>query len=175
MTTETAFFGRDWWNHSHEVAAALRGQGAVHRAIVPWGEQEIPVWVIARYDEARGALNNHRLSKERDGLIAILNKHLTVDGEEPKLSAMFKARHMIFSDPPRHTRLRDLLVKHFTRARVKAMKPRIEQMIAELVDNLPLGRPVDLISAVAFPLPLNVICELIGVPERQRGVLRAWT
>ncbi|MFI5591218.1 cytochrome P450 [Amycolatopsis sp. NPDC051758] len=175
MTMEIAFFGRDWWNHAHDVAAALRERGAVHPAIVPWGEREIPVWVIARYNEAREALNDPRLSKDGAGLIKIMNKHLTVDGKEPELSAMFTARHMIFLDPPDHTRLRRVLAKHFTRARIDQLKPRIEQMISELVDELPLGRPVDLISGLAFPLPLYVICELIGVPERKRGLLRAWT
>jgi cytochrome P450 len=175
MTMELAFYGRDWWDNAHEIAAALRAEGAVHQAMVPWGEQQIPVWVVARYDEAREALADPRLSKERDGLIAILNRHLTVDGTEPDLSAMFRARHMVFTNPPRHTRLRGLLVKHFTRARVESLKPRVEQMITELLDELSLEGEVDLISAVAFPLPLYVICELIGVPEAKRGVLRAWT
>ncbi|WP_410570445.1 cytochrome P450 family protein [Amycolatopsis sp. cmx-4-61] len=175
MTMEIAFFGRDWWNHAHAVAAALRERGAVHHAIVPWGEQEIPVWVIARYSEARDALSDPRLSKDGAGLIKILNKHLTVDGKEPELSAMFTARHMVFLDPPDHTRLRRVLAKHFTRGRIDRLKPRIEKMTAKLVDDLALGRPEDLISGMAFPLPLYVICELIGVPEEKRGALRAWT
>jgi cytochrome P450 len=175
MTMEIAFFGRDWWDHAHDVAATLRKQGAVHRAKVPWGEKEIPVWVIGRYNEAREALNDPRLSKDGAGLIKILNKHLTVDGKEPELSAMFTARHMVFLDPPDHTRLRRVLAKHFTRARIDRLKPRIEQMTAKLVDDLALGGPVDLISGVAFPLPLYAICELIGVPEEKRGLLRAWT
>jgi cytochrome P450 len=173
MTTD-AFFGPRYWNEAHEVATALREGGAVHRAMIPRGKHDIPVWVVARFDEARAALADPRLSKDVDGLTAILHRHLAVDGEEPNLSSMFSP-HMIFSDPPRHTRLRDLLVKHFTRARVKALRPWVEQMTTELLDNLPLGREVDLITDVAFPLPLYVICELIGVPERKRGMLRAWT
>ncbi|MEV6639705.1 cytochrome P450 [Amycolatopsis sp. NPDC051371] len=172
--TANAFFSPRYWDNAHEVAAALREQGAVHRATIPRGEQEIPVWVVARYDEARAALTDPRLSKDVDGLIAILDRHLTVNGQKPTHSSMFSP-HMIFSDPPRHTRLKDLLVKHFTRSRVEDLKPRVEQMTAELLDDLPRERAVDLITDVAFPLPLFVICELIGVPERKRGMLRAWT
>ncbi|MDX3187749.1 cytochrome P450 [Streptomyces sp. MN03-5084-2B] len=174
MTMELAIFGRDWWNDAHEIAAVRREQGAVHRATIPRGDQEIPVWVIVRYEEAQAALADPRLSKDVDGLIKILDRHLTVDGKKPSLSSMFSP-HMIFSDPPRHTRLRRLLMKHFTRPRVEALKPRIEQMTAELLNDLPLGREVDLIAQVAFPLPLYAICELIGVPAEKRGVLRAWT
>ncbi|MFI5593625.1 cytochrome P450 [Amycolatopsis sp. NPDC051758] len=169
-----AFFSPYYWDNAHEVAAALREQGAVHRAMIPRGEQGIPVWIVARYKEAREALTDPGLSKDVDGLTAILHKHLEAVGEEAKLSSMFSP-HMIFSDPPRHTRLKDLLVKHFTRARVEALKPRVEQMTAELLDDLSRERAVDLITEVAFPLPLYVICELIGVPEHKRGMLRAWT
>jgi cytochrome P450 len=175
MTLELAIFGRDWWNHAHQIAKELREKGAVHPAMLPWGEQKIPVFVITRYAEARAALGDPRLSKDGAGLVAILNRHLTVDGVEPELSAMFKVKHPIFLDPPEHKRLRDLLQKHFTRTRMEAMRPRIEQMVGALLDELPVGREVDLITDLAFPLPLNVICELIGVPEKKRGLLRAWT
>ncbi|MEU0529151.1 cytochrome P450 family protein [Amycolatopsis tolypomycina] len=163
-----------YWDNAHDVAAALREQGAVHRAMIPRGEHGIPVWVVARYEEARAALTDTRLSKDVDGLTVILHKHLAAVGEDTNLSSMFSP-HMIFSDPPRHTRLRNLLVRHFTRSRVDALKPRVEQMTAELLEDLPLHQEVDLITDVAFPLPLYVICELIGVPEDKRGVLRAWT
>lgn len=175
MTTDIAFYGRGWWNDPHKWAAVLRDRGAVHQATVPWGTQEIPVWVIARYAEAREAFTHPGLSKDGEGLVAILDDHLTVDGQKPELSAMFKLPHVVFKDPPEHARLHRVLVKHFTRARVERMRPRVEQMAAQLLDDLSLGREVDLITDVAFPLPLNVICELIGVPERKRGVLRAWT
>ncbi|WP_372672713.1 cytochrome P450 family protein [Amycolatopsis kentuckyensis] len=174
--TVNAFFSPYYWDHAHEVAAALREQGPVHRAMIPRGEGEkgIPVWVVARYEDARAALTDTRLSKDVAGLAAILHKLLAEAGADTTLSSMFSP-HMIFSDPPRHTRLRNLLVRHFTRTRIEALKPRVEQLTAELVENLPLHQEVDLITEVAFPLPLYVICELIGVPEDKRGMLRAWT
>ncbi|MEV7043939.1 cytochrome P450 [Amycolatopsis sp. NPDC051061] len=175
MTTDIAFYGAGWWADPHKWAALLRERGPVHQATVPWGAQEIPVWVIARYAEAREAFTHPGLSKDGGGLVAILEDHLTVDGKKPDLSAMFRLPHVVFKDPPEHARLHRVLVKHFTRSRVERMRPRIEQMTAELLDDLPLGREVDLITDVAFSLPLNVICELIGVPKLKQGVLRAWT
>ncbi len=174
--TKHVFFSPYYWDHAHEVAAALREQGPVHRAMIPRGEGEkgIPVWVVARYEEARAALTDTRLSKDIAGLTAILHKLLAEAGADTTLSSMFSP-HMIFSDPPQHTRLRNLLVRHFTRTRVEALKPRVEQLTAELLEDLSLHQEVDLITDVAFPLPLYVICELIGVPEDKRGMLRAWT
>ncbi|OXM59529.1 cytochrome P450 family protein [Amycolatopsis vastitatis] len=82
---------------------------------------------------------------------------------------------ILFMDDPRHGELRALVSKVFTLRRVQELGPRIERLAAGMLGELPRRRPVDLIEHFAFPLPLIVICELLGVPLDERGPLREWT
>ncbi|GAB3162358.1 cytochrome P450 [Amycolatopsis stemonae] len=167
----TALFAENYWNQSLAVADALRPQASVHRATLP---NQVRVWVISQYDDARAALSDPRLSKDNAGLTAIIRDQLAEAGQEADLSNMF-APHMMFNDDPAHARLRALVAAKFTRGRVRAMRPWIEQLTTAVLDELPVDRPVDLIDTVAFPLPLNVICQLLGVPLDDREYLREWT
>ncbi len=74
-------------------------------------------------------------------------------------------RHMLGANPPDHGRLRRLVAAAFTRRRVEAMAPRIQQITDGLLDSLPTDGPVDLVEALAAPLPVRVIGDLLGVPE----------
>jgi cytochrome P450 len=149
----------------------LRERAAVHKAVLANG---LRVWVICRYDEARMALADPRLSKSIDGLKVVIHDQLTRAGLDPSLSNMF-SRHMLFEDDPEHARLRRLVAAGFTRGRVEALRPRIEQLTSGRLAELPLDQPVDLIDRVAFELPLTVICELLGIPLDKRDSLRVWT
>ncbi len=122
-------------------------------------------WMVTGYEEARQVLSDQRLSKvlkaEEFGL-------------KPDLaSAML--RMMMFLDPPDHTRLRRLISAAFTTRRVEAMRPRVEQITAGLLDAIADHETVDLIETFAYPLPLQVICELLGVPVEDRAEFREWT
>ncbi|WP_394622484.1 cytochrome P450 (plasmid) [Lentzea sp. JNUCC 0626] len=169
--TETPLFGDGYWDTSLEVADALRAEATAHRATLP---NQIRVWVIGHYAHARAALADPRLSKDIGGLTAIIRGQLAETGQADALSNMFSP-HMLFNDDPAHARLRGLLTAKFTRARVQALKPRVEQLTDTLLEVLPRDRPIDLIDRVAFPLPLTVICELLGIPTEERGPLRDWT
>jgi len=85
------------------------------------------------------------------------------------------AEHMLNTDPPDHTRLRRLVAKAFTPRSVAALAPRIEDIADDLTAAMPTTGPVDLLSAFAFPLPITVICELLGIPAGDRDQFRAWT
>jgi cytochrome P450 len=81
---------------------------------------------------------------------------------------------MLSVDPPDHNRLRGLVSKAFTPRRVDELQPQVQALIDELLDNIAAQGPdavVDLVSALAFPLPFSVICELLGVPQQDRGPL----
>jgi cytochrome P450 len=85
--------------------------------------------------------------------------------------------NMLESDPPQHTRLRKLVTREFTPRRVEALRPRVQRMTDALIDTMlsaPDGR-ADLVKAVAFPLPMAVICELLGVPARDAEQFHAWS
>ena len=84
------------------------------------------------------------------------------------------ARHMLVVDPPDHTRLRRLVASAFSVRRVEALRPRVEEIVDELLDRIAAHAPddvVDLVSTYAFPLPYTVICELLGVPNDDRALL----
>ncbi|KAA2263856.1 cytochrome P450 [Solihabitans fulvus] len=134
----------------------------------------MPVWVVSRYADARAALADPRLRKDAVGLRAALTAKLAEAGRPTELSGLFNP-HMLNSDPPDHSRLRRLLARDFTARRVAELRPRVAAITTELVDALPTGEPVDLIDGLAFPLPITVICELLGVPVANREQFRAWS
>ncbi|MFL6127120.1 cytochrome P450 [Actinophytocola sp.] len=169
--TATPLFSDKYWDSPHEVADALRAEASVHPATLP---NSVQVWVIGQYEHARAALTDPRLSKDAAGLNAIIRTQLAANGRRDKLSNMFSP-HMLLSEDPAHARLRGLVAKEFTRRRVEALRPRIEHLVDDLLAPLPGEEPVDLIGRVAFPLPLTVICELLGIPPQGRQPLRDWS
>jgi len=148
----------------HPVYADWRREGPVRPARMANG---MVVWLVTRYDEARRALSDPRLSKVRGGLTT-----LTGDIERALSS------HMLAVDPPDHTRLRRLVSAAFTARRIEALRPRIAEITDELLDQIAARDPVepfDLIDAFAFPLPIQVICELLGIPADDRDDFRNWS
>jgi cytochrome P450 len=156
----------DFYRSPREVFALLREQGPVREVVLPNG---IPGWLVTSYDDARALLADPRLSK--DG-------HRTLELFPPGLAEGFRSplgSHMLSSDPPDHTRLRKLVTKAFTARTVDRLRPRIEQVAAELLDAIPAGATTDLLSAYALPLPIAVISDLLGVPAADRDRFRGWT
>ena len=82
---------------------------------------------------------------------------------------------MLSTDPPDHDRLRRLVSKAFTARRIERLRPRVTEITASLLDAMPDRGEVDLLQVFAFPLPITVICELLGVPSRDHDEFRAWT
>ena len=79
-------------------------------------------------------------------------------------------------DPPEHTRLRRLVAGAFTARRVQALRPRVTEIVDELIDRLcAMRQPVDLVENFSLPLPVQVICELLGVPAQDRHLFHAWS
>ncbi|MGW1373232.1 cytochrome P450 family protein [Streptomyces sp. NPDC002446] len=157
-------YGEDFTADPYKYYAELRAQGPVHRVRIPHGPE---VWLIVGHEAARAALTDPRLSKNwraTDLLDAAADE-----------SALFT--NMLDADPPQHTRLRKLVAKEFTARRVEALRPRVQQITDELLDAMlaaPDGR-ADLVAALAFPLPMTVICELLGVPDIDREAFRGWS
>jgi cytochrome P450 len=132
------------------------------------GPGGVDAWVISRYDDVRSVLADPRFAKD-------MNKFA---GAAPGGRPAFEDEdgfgpNMLNADPPDHTRLRRLVSKAFTPRRVEGMRPRLEQITAELLDGMAGHERLDLIDAFAFPLPVTVICELLGVPLEDRAQPRA--
>ncbi len=89
-----------------------------------------------------------------------------------------KARTLLFMDPPDHTRLRKLVSRAFTPKRVRELRPQIEAIAAELLDEMAIhgdSAEVDLVGSLAYPLPIRVICSLLGVPEADEPTFAHWS
>ncbi|RAS59451.1 cytochrome P450 [Lentzea atacamensis] len=168
---DTLVTGQCGYRH-HADERELREVGTVHRAKVPDGPT---VYVVTTgLKQAKRLLADPRLSKDSGRLTEVITRQLAAAGTPRELSGMF-SETMMNADPPQHTRLRNLVVKSFNADGVNRLRPRAEQLTAELLDTLPTGVPIDLISRFAFILPITIVCEMLGVPEQDRGMLHTWT
>jgi pimeloyl-[acyl-carrier protein] synthase len=82
---------------------------------------------------------------------------------------------MVFRDPPAHTRLRGLVSKAFTPHAVEGMRQHIQEIVDRLLDRVQGAHVMDVIADLAYPLPVTVICETLGVPAGDQGVVRQWS
>ena len=148
--------------------AQVRADGPVHEVTLPDGQR---AWLVVRHAEARAALNDPRLSKDMHAALA-RDGAVVAEG----LPGPAFARHMLSVDPPDHTRLRGLAAAAFSRSRVAALRPRVQAIVDDLLDELHDrgDTVVDLVAGFAFPLPFTVISELLGIPEPDRAELGAW-
>ncbi|OLZ67596.1 cytochrome [Streptomyces sp. IMTB 2501] len=153
-------YGDELRRDPHAVYARLREQGPVHLVRPPGAEEGYASWLVVGYEEARAALADPRLAKDGSKIdVRFLDEDLI-------------GPNLLTVDPPQHTRLRGLVARAFTMRRVERLRPRIQQITDDLLDEmLPAGR-ADLIGALAYPLPITVICELLGVPEIDRDEFR---
>ncbi|MFJ9683420.1 cytochrome P450 [Streptomyces sp. NPDC101194] len=146
----------------HPVYANLRETAPVCPMRPPHG---IDTYLITRYEDARAALTDPRLSKDMYGA---MDAYRRIFGD----SSVALDDHMLNSDPPKHTRLRKFVGSAFTPRRVESLRPRIQDVVETLLDGCAPREPVDLLPAFAFPLPIIVICELLGVPQEERPELQ---
>jgi cytochrome P450 len=129
--------------------------------------------VVTRYADCSQLTRDVRFGHPDPDMLAFLGFPNWAD--HPALRQMFTS--LLLLNPPDHTRLRRLVSGTFTARRVQALRPAIAAMVDELLDGL--DGPVDFVDAFAFPLPVNVIGELLGVPAPDRaqfqGLVRDWT
>ncbi|MCE7011085.1 cytochrome P450 [Kibdelosporangium philippinense] len=148
----------------HPRYAALREESGLARIKTRWGGEG---WLATRYQDVKLVLGDQRFSRElAAGREEILRPRPSVDAPE----------QMISMDPPNHTRLRRLVAKAFTAHRVEELRPRVTAMVDDLLDQMDVpARTGDLATALAWPLPMMVISEMLGVPEADRDNFRRWT
>ncbi|NEC85320.1 cytochrome P450 [Streptomyces sp. SID12501] len=148
----------------YAVYARLREAGPVHRIA---GTDGLPAWLVTRYDDVRQALADPRLSLDKRNAKPGGYHGLALP---PALDA-----NLLNMDPPDHTRIRRLVSKAFTPRRVALLREPIRKTAESLLDAIaPHGR-ADLITSYAAPLPITVICDLLGVAPHDRQDFRSWT
>ncbi|MFJ3967950.1 cytochrome P450 [Streptomyces parvus] len=143
----------------------LRERCPVQR--VPTGSGGHQGYLITGHAEAREAFTDPRLSKDTARFFADRPSDRDL---HPAIS-----RTMLASDPPAHTRHRRVAAPLFTTGRVRELRPFITRVIDDIMAEWRPGTRVDLVAELAVPLPVTVICELLGVPESDRGALAGWS
>ena len=135
----------------------LRAERPITRVRLDFDGSE--VWLVSRHEDVRAVLRDPRFSADfsTPGFPA----RMTVQPPGPGT--------FIRMDPPDHSRLRRALLNEFKPRRVEELRPHVERIVHTLIDRMVAGpQPVDLLEAIAFPLPILVICELLGVPYDDR-------
>ena len=135
----------------------LRAEDPVHRT--PMG-----FWILTRYDDVATVLRDARFG--RKGFDELIRDRF---GENSFDQAM------LFRDPPDHTRLRALVNKAFTPRVIEEMRAKIQKTVDRLLDGVRDARAMDVIADLAYPLPVSVISEMLGVPAEDRDLFRGWS
>ena len=148
--------------------ARLREAAPLHR------DERLGAWLVLRYDDVREAFRDQRLSADR---VSPYFEHRRARGDAIHERTTFEVltRWIVFTDPPRHTRLRKLVEYAFRPRAVERMRGWIASLVEELVEELGTERELDFIERFASPLPVRVICDLFGVPHERRSELTRWS
>ncbi|MDA2813724.1 cytochrome P450 [Nocardiopsis sp. RSe5-2] len=148
------------------LAEARKG-GAPVRVRLPFGD---PAWLVTRYEDAKDVLSSPRFGRdaERAGI---------PEERTARIGPIDVSNRTIMNmDPPRHTQVRGLVGKVFTPRRVERLRPWTRGVADRLVQGMrDQGPPGDLVRDLALPLPIEVICELLGVPSSDRHSFHAWS
>lgn len=136
-------------NDPYPTYDRMRANGPAHRMRL------INAWILTRYEDVDMVLRDHRRFLKDDSII--------------------EYRSMLNSNPPDHTRLRTIVSKAFTPRSVAELHPRIERVVNELLDDVEGEGRFDLIEKFAFPIPITVIAEMLGVPPEDRDIFEEWS
>ncbi|MFK7802401.1 MAG: cytochrome P450, partial [Anaerolineae bacterium] len=147
--------------------ANMRQACPIHAHEAPYGGT---IWYITRHADVEAVL--------KDSETFVKDQRFAQPGEpKPKGKGLFSMinQNMLFADAPDHTRLRKLVNLAFTPRRVERLAPRIQTIADELLDKVAAQNSFDLIHDFAFPLPITVIIEMLGIPEDDRDKMHDWT
>ena len=140
------------WVQEHEPLCRVR---------MPYGEE---AWLVTRYEDVKTVLGDPRFGRA-----------VAADHDEPRVTPDVVPMGLLDMDPPDHTRLRRLVAKAFTPRQVEQSRSRIAQVTEDLVTNMiATGPPVDLVRSIGLPLPITIICDLLGVRYADRDQFETW-
>jgi len=165
--------------------AALRERAPVH-----WAE-EARAWCVSRHDDVQFVLRHaERFSSDAMRTMLMGARPGVNPLEDPEVMAralaltealafpmteMIAARNLISEDPPRHTAMRGIVNRGFTPRRIAAWEPRVREIARACVEEIERADSFDLIESLAMPLPVRVICEMIGVEPERRDDFKRWS
>lgn len=145
----------------------LREESPVH-----W-DAAVGSFLISRYADVHSALQDPRFSSER----VMANLQRQPPEIRDKVCPVYKsiARQIMYVDPPAHARLRGLLSPAFSSVALHKWQPRVERLAAELIESATQQAEFDVIGALAYPLPMTVITDLLGVPRADQSQFKKWS
>lgn len=151
--------------HETSVSEAyhqLQRDEPMSRVQLPFGEQ---AWLATKYADVKLVTADPRFSRE-----------LAQGLDQPRMRRQQMGDGIMGMDPPDHTRLRRLVMKAFTARRLEAMRESVRTLVHQLIDAMiENGAPGDIVEDLARPLPVTVICNLLGVPKEDHTIFREWT
>ena len=149
---------------------------AVLRAEAPVLDTPLGMTVFSRYAEVAAILRDPRFSSSSkwDPPGRALREQMAQSMGYSRLTKMAETL-LLFLDAPDHTRIRGLVNKAFTPRTVEAMRPHIEQIVADLLDTAQEKGAIDVVPDLAYPLPVVVICELLGIPAADHERFQGWS
>lgn len=153
-------------SEAYSIYEELRKEKPVFQVKMPNGDTG---WIISRYEDAVSLLKDQRITKSPHSLMT--SKQFKSLSPEIKMIN----NHLLSSDPPDHTRLRKLIQKAFTSKMINSLQPRIQKITEQLIDKMITKSKVDIIKEFAFPLPITVISEMLGVPVKDQDQFHEWS
>jgi cytochrome P450 len=164
-------YSHDFRLATHETYARMREESPVH--LQPGLDGETPIWFVTRYDDVVALLtDNERFVV--DPKLALTPAEL--EAHTAELAVDERANeNLLAKDGEDHRRLRRLVTKAFTPRIVEQLRPRIQQIADDLLDLVEQRGSMELVDDYAFPLPITVIAELLGIPVEDRERFRVWS
>jgi cytochrome P450 len=161
------FFPRS--RSDHAMLARMRRDDPVYSTTVPnWGTRH---WFLTRYEDCNSFLRDPRFGRD---LHNKLPEQILEHWPAPPLSEQMFERHLLGVDPPDHTRMRGLVHKAFTPRVIQRLQDRVQEVADQLLDAVQDAGEMDLIEQYAFPIPITMISEMLGVPTADRNRFRHW-
>lgn len=167
VTAEFNPFAPGMLANPYAMYRTLREQAPVY-----WSDM-MESWILTRYDDIDAVLMDSRFSSDRARAKTRFAEMIRQQQEQ--YGPMSSAQTMLTSDPPDHTRLRRLVSKAFTPRAVENLRPRIQEIVDYLLDDAGKRGEFDIIHEVAYPLPVIVIAEMLGVPAEDRRRFKEWS
>lgn len=164
-------FDPQWSSNPFPIYADLRERAPISR-------NELGFWVVAKHADCMAVLRDRRASSDS---LNIADERMPpgfrtpMQEDDPVAAAMLEMRPFLFRDPPDHTRLRGLVSKAFTPKVVESLRDRTQEVVDELLDAAIEAGDVDLIEDFAYPLPVRIICDLLGVPLEDQDRFKVWS
>jgi cytochrome P450 len=166
-------YSPDFRASTHETYARMREESPVH--LQPGLDGETPIWFVTRYDDVVAVLTDNERFVLDPGLALTPEEIAKREAESPFEPDERVNENLLSKDGADHRRLRRLVTKAFTPRMVEQLRPRIQEIADELIDRVAERGSMELVDDFAFPLPITVIAELLGIPAQDQQRFREWS